>query len=532
MPTALSSTETPVRWRGCLRRRRDDALRAVADVGPLFAFRVAAVRGRGRAVAASALALIVVLTVLFAWVPAYLPGAAGSPSGRTGFDSSELILLLPSAYLSVLVIAIVSAASAGGGRELLARDQNVAFPVSPTTDHLGALVMAPLNIAWLMQSWVVLGATAFVVGPGNLLAAQVPVLVWLLVATATAQLVAWVVEWVRRGRHGIWLMRGVVAALVTLFASLIATGELIDVLDGSPTIQVLFAALDGSEGNWLPWLGRVLLLLCLAALAVAAGAFVAHDLTRTPARDEMRAEGSTHAPRLNPVSDFVALVRVDRAGVWRSVGLRRGFTVLALLPGLVALAGALEWYMLNVLPGLVASGGALLFGVNAWCLDGRGALWRDSLPVEPRVAFVSRVVVLLEVLLVATAITLLLATLRAGTPTLVQVVSVLCATLVVTLQVVSGSMRWSVRRPFAVDMRSPRATPAPPLTMVGYSTRLALATTFTAMLFVLTARAPSWQWPVLVAVPFLLFSLWRLVRTAHEWERPEVRSRVVTTVAS
>jgi hypothetical protein len=68
--------------------------------------------------------------------------------------------------------------------------------------------------------------------------------------------------------------------------------------------------------------------------------------------------------------------------------------------------------------------------------------------------------------------------------------------------------------------------------MVGYSTRLALATTFTAMLFVLTARAPSWQWPVLVAVPFLLFSLWRLVRTANEWEGPEVRSRVVTTVAS
>ena len=27
----------------------------------------------------------------------------------------------------------------------------------------------------------------------------------------------------------------------------------------------------------------------------------------------------------------------------------------------------------------VAFGGALLFGVNTWCLDGRGALWRDSL---------------------------------------------------------------------------------------------------------------------------------------------------------
>jgi hypothetical protein len=107
-----------------------------------------------------------------------------------------------------------------------------------------------------------------------------------------------------------------------------------------------------------------------------------------------------------------------------------------------------------------------------------------------------------------------------------------CASLVVTLQVVAGSMRWSVRRPFAVDMRSARATPAPPLSMVGYSTRLALVTTFTAMLFVATSRAPSWHWSVLVAVPFVLFSLLRLAHTAEAWARPEVRSRVITTVAS
>jgi hypothetical protein len=503
----------------------------VKDVAPLIAFRASAVRGRRRVVAGAAFALIVVLTVFFAWVPAYLPGAAGTPPGRTGFEASEAILLLPSIYLGVLVIATFSAAAAGGGRELMPRDQAVAFPVSPTTDHLGALVMAPLNIAWLLQSWTVLAATAFVMGPQNLLAAQVPVLVWLVVATTFAQLVAWVVEWVRRGRYGVWIMRGVVTSLVTAMAGLIVTDNLVGLLDRSPTLQVLLAALYGSQGNWWPWLGHVLLLVLLAAVAALTGAFVAHDLTRTPARDEMRAEGSTHTPRANPVSDLAALLRAERAGVWRSVPLRRGFAVLALLPGLVALASALEWYMLNILPGLVASGGALLFGVNAWCLDGRGTLWRDSLPVPPRVAFVSRVIVLAEVLLVATGIALLLASLRAGAPTFVQVVAVLCSALVVTLQVVAGSMRWSVRRPFAVDMRSARATPAPPLTMVGYSTRLALVTTFTGMLFVATSRAPSWHWPVLVAVPFMLFSLLRLVRTADAWERPEVRSRVVTTVA-
>ena len=63
------------------------------------------------------------------------------------------------------------------------------------------------------------------------------------------------------------------------------------------------------------------------------------------------------------------------------------------MPGLVAIAGDLQWDMLTILPGLVASGGALLFGVNSWCLDGRGALWRDSLPVAARLVFVSRAIV-------------------------------------------------------------------------------------------------------------------------------------------
>jgi hypothetical protein len=533
VPTARSSTESAETWGVCWRRRRTDALQAVRDVAPLVSFRMAAARGRRRVVASSALGLIVLLTVVFAWVPAYLPGADGTPGAlRGGMDSHEVALLLPTAYLGVLLISIVSAAAAGGGRELLPREHGVAFPVSPTTDHLGALLMAPLNIAWLLQTWVVLGATAFVVGPERLLVAQVPVLVWLLVATTTSQLVAWSVEWLRRTRHGVWAVRGLVVALVAVMATLIVTDTLVGVLDSSPTVHVLLAAIYGSEGLWLAWLGRVALLLAMAGLALVTGTFVAHDLTRTPVLDEMRAETSTHARRPNPASDLAAMVRTDRAGVWRAVPLRRGFTVLALLPGIVALASALDWYMLNVLPGLVASGGALLFGVNAWCLDGRGSLWRDSLPVSPRVAFVSRVVVLVEVLLLATAIALVLAALRAGVPTAAEVTALLCSAVVVTLQVVSGSMRWSVRRPYAVDMRSARATPAPPLTMVGYSTRLALATTATGMLFVAASRASAWQWPVLLAVPLLAISLLRLSQVARSWEQPEVRSRVITTVAS
>ncbi|HEU4512075.1 MAG TPA: hypothetical protein VFR87_03120 [Nocardioidaceae bacterium] len=528
MPTAPSSTEAL----SFAERHLSDAVRAIRDVRHLVAFRAAAVRGRNRVFAKAGLAVIVLLTVAFGWLPAHLPGAAGAPGGFSQLTAGEIVLILPSAYIGVLVISMISAASSGGGRELLPREQGVAFPVSPTTDHLGALLMAPLNIAWLLQCWTVLAATAFVTGPHNLVAAQVPVLLWLAVATAAAQVVAWLVEWLRRGPAGIWAVRGVFVVAALTLGGLIVTDALVPLLDRSFTLDVALAALQGSEGQWGEWLRTVLLLVLAAVVAVVLGAMAAHALARRPVREETRVETAVQPRRPNPGSDFVALLRVDRAGVWRSVPLRRGFAVLAVLPGLVALASGLEWYMINILPGLVASGGALLFGVNAWTLDGRGALWRESLPASPALVFYTRVAVLLEVLLLAIAIGLLLAMLRAGVPTPAQAVAVVCSSLVVTMQVVAGSMRWSVRRPFAVDMRSARATPAPPLTMVGYSTRLALVTTFTGMLFVGTSRVPVWQLSVLVAVPFLLFSLFRLVRSAVAWEDSDKRSRVVTAVAS
>ena len=524
MPTALSSTETlPTQARVAW---LSEGNRAMRDVAPLLRFRTAGLRGRSRTTALVAFISMGVVAILAAWLPAYLPGAADSAR------ATDALLLLPSGYLGVLIISVISAAASGGGRELLPREQAVGFPVSPTTDHLGALLMAPLNIAWLLQTWAVLGATAYVVGPSGLVAAQVPVLLWLVVATALAQLVSWMVEWVRRGRRGIWTVRILVLALMAGITTLIITDLFVPVLDNAPTRYVALAALWGSTGEWLSWLAVIAALLGSAVVTTAAGAFVAQAVSGRPARDELRVESSVVTPRANPASDFVALLRTDRVGVWRSVPLRRGLAVLALLPGLVAVAGALDWDMLTILPGLVASGGALLFGVNSWCLDGRGALWRDSLPVSPQAVFVSRVVVLVEILLLATVLTMVLASLRAGPPTLTQLVAALCAALVVTVQVVASSLRWSVRRPFAVDMRSSRATPAPPLVMVGYSARLALTTTVTGMLFGLVGRLPDWHWPVLFALPFLLFSSRKLVVTANEWATPEVRSRVVATVAS
>ena len=224
---------------------------------------------------------------------------------------------------------------------------------------------------------------------------------------------------------------------------------------------------------------------------VALGGVSAHLAARRHPRDELRIESETRTPRpTSPAPTSSRLLRVDRASVWRVVPMRRGIMVLAIGPGLVGVAGGLDWPQLTILPGLVASGGALLFGVNAWCLEARGVLWRESLPVDPATVFDARVVVLMEFLLLSSGFTILLASLRAGVPSPQELAAILSTWLVVTMQVVSASMRWSAKRPFAVDLRSARATPAPPAVMVGYSSRLAVSTTLTSLIFSGPGPAP------------------------------------------
>lgn len=505
MPTAASWTDTT---------------RALADVGHLVRFRAATVRRRGAA--AWVTTAFVGLTAAAAVVPAYAPGAGGP--GR----AFELLLLLPTALAGFLGLAVVSAVASGGGRELLDRDPAGVLPVSPTTDHLGALLLAPLNIAWLLQGWTLLGTTAYALGPAGLAPAQAVVLVWLAVATALAQVVAWTFEGVRRTRHGIAVVRVVTVVLLGAALGLQAAGALVPLLDRLPTRRVVVGMVGGVSWSWAATLAALLVAL---VVAVALGAVPAHLAARRTPRDEVGVESGRYAARRLPRSDLAALVRTDRGSVWRAVPMRRGIAVLAVGPGAVALLGDLPWSTMTVLPGLVASGGALLFGVNAWCLEGRGGLWRESLPVAPGTVFAARAWVLAEFLLVASAVTVLLAAVRAGVPSPAELTALVCTVLVVTVQVVAAAMRWSARRPYAVDLRSARATPAPPLAMVGYSTRLAVSTTLTGLVFSGLARVPAWEVSALVAVPFVCWSLVRLLRARALWLDAPARARVVMTVA-
>jgi hypothetical protein len=439
---------------------------------------------------------------------------------------------LPAGFLAFLVTTATAVLFSGGGREALPADQVVAFPVGSTTDHLAGLVMAPLNLAWLIQTWTLLAAVSLLSAGGHLAAALLPVVLWVLAGTGVVQLLSWLVEDVRRGPRGELAVRSAAVLLVAGMVWVVATGRLLELTAATPAAWAASLTARGATGEWLPWGLGCLVLAAVAAAVVPLGALAARRTGRRPATTQARVETRRYAPRSFPRSDLRALVALDRGSVWRSAPLRRGLLLLSLLPIVVAFAGRLDWLMVPVLPGLVASGGALLFGVNAWALDARGAVWRESLPVPPRTVLLARAWVLVEVLSVAALATLVICGVRAGMPRSAELAAAVGAMVVVVLRTVASALRWSVRRPFAVDLRSVRATPAPPLVMVAYSARLAVGATVTGMAFSVLGRLFPWWWSGLLALVLAATSVLSLWRTARLWDRRTVRSAVVETVAT
>ncbi len=519
MPTAASSTEVN-HTRAPRRHPVSDAARAVVDVVHLLRFRMGAVRRRALSVLGAVLVLGVSAAIAIG--PAYHP-AAGASSAAT-----DVLIILPTALAAFVLLAVVSAAASGGGRELIPRDPASIHPISPTTDHLGALLLAPLNIAWLIQAWGLLGITAFAVGSEQVVKAQLIVVLWLAAGTAFAQVLAWTLEGVRRVPHGIVGIRMLNVVVLGTALGLQLSNQIIDIFDRIPTRVVVLAMLDDGWSHWLAASGAILVGFVVLA---GFGAVPAHVAAHRVARDELRVESGRYAARSLARSDLAALVRTDRGSVWRAVPMRRGVVVLALGPGIVAVLGNLQWSSMTVLPGLVASGGALLYGVNAWCLDGRGALWRESLPVDPRTVFDARALVLAEFLLAASLMTVAVAAIRAGVPSAPEVSALVATLLVVTVQVVGAAMRWSSKRPYAVDLRSSRATPAPPSMMVAYSARLALSTTVTGLFFSFLSQSDDWSLSIFFAIAMLAWSGLRLLRVRTLWTDPSERARVITTVA-
>jgi len=474
--------------------------------------------------------------VLFgACIPLAGLGAVGVGRQLPGDQAFGLALVTPTLFLIAVAVAMLAPLAAGGGNELYPADQLAPYPVRPATIFAASLLLAPLNLAWLVQLMAMLGVTAFITRasprPGLALAAT---LVYLAFVTVAGQAIAWWVVGVRQTRAGRTLVWGLAAAAVVAVVVLSLLGALTEALDRSPTTAVVVLVLRASAdpiGTWAPGLALLALAtvlsgwagtkLCSWALARAHDVGVYHE-----ARPVRR-----RAPRRTA---FAELSAVDRASVWRSVPMRRGIVVLGLLPGIVAAAARIDWASIVLLPGPVAAGAGLLFGVNAFCLDASGAVWLASLPHNPQLAYFAKARVLAEVCLAAVLVAVLAAATRAPQPpTLTQVTAVVASSIACTACAVATCMSLSVRRPHRADLRGARDLPASPGSMAVYSMRLCVITTLTATALSLMSYGTPWPWiPLLVAVPLTVRALLATLRIGREWSQPQVRARVVATVAS
>jgi hypothetical protein len=458
--------------------------------------------------------------------------------GQVAPDDSDIrfnfALLAPTVFASFFALTVISPASSAGGSELFPSDQLVAYPIKPRTVFASTLLLAPANLAWLTHFLVLLAVTSYVAAPGPLVVlALVTAVVYAVAMTIVGQATAWWLEGVRQQKGGRWALRILAASLVTTLVVLQMSDRLTVLLNHLPTRGIAISAVQGSEGNLLPWAQIVVVLYSIAVTMFFVGEWACRWATARVSDGGLQPESRPVRRRVIAAGDLAAFMQLDRASVWRSAPLRRGALVMAILPGAVAAATAPAWDSLILLSGLVAAGAGLLFGVNAFGVDGAGALTLEGLPVDPQLRFWSKALVVMELCGLTIFGAVLVGALRAdGVPTATEVVALLASAAVTCLAVAAFCMRMSVESPYRSDLRGRRDTPAPPGAMVGYSARLAWRTTWIAMALSILSVAP-WAWlPALVAVPMASLAGLSLARSARQWQDATDRSRVVAVVSA
>jgi hypothetical protein len=448
----------------------------------------------------------------------------------------DVTLLTPTAYLSVAVLAVLAPLVAGGGNELFPPEQLSAYPVTSRTYYSAALALTPLNLAWVSQLVGLVGVTAYVAGDGwHVVLPLVTCLAYIAAVTVAGQALAWTLVGMRARRGGRVLTWSLGAGVAGVFAAVLATGHTVAVLDRAPTAWVVIGALDGAStaGEDLrTWALDTGALVLACWVGVLLGRRACDWSLRQPGQQSGEADTRRLRRRPVPAGALKARLAIDRASVWRSRSLRRGLLVLGVLPGVAAALADLPWSSLVLLPALVSAGAGLLFGVNAFCLDGSGAIWLGSLPGDARTALRAKGQVIAEVCGVAVVIAVLAGSVRLGRwPGPTELLAMLACALVSVTRVVATCLHLSVTHPYRADLRGPRDTPAPPGVMAAYSVRLAVSTTFVAIWFSLVSDLADWRYPILLAAPLLLLTARRLVAVDARWADATVRAEVVGRVA-
>jgi hypothetical protein len=497
---------------------------APAQLWALLSLRWRMVRGAGsRASVLLAAGLCVLLLDL----------AVGSASALSVPALATAVELAPAAFLGFGLLALIAPLTAGGGSEIVPSDQLVAFPVRPVTHFTGGLLLAPVNLVWVVQLLSLMAITGYLTVGGDVLRGAVTTTAYVVCVTVLGQALAWTVVGLRQTRNGRRLTTFAGAAALLTAVAVVRTGHADAVLEGSGTRSVVAGVVAGGAGASERWVATTAALLLVAAVGVLLGARACGWALRRPADARNSAHTSRPRRRRPARGPLRELIAMDRASVWRAPALRRGGLVLAVLPGLVAAGTAVPWESLAVLPGLVAAGAGLLFGINMFCLDASGAVWLASQPSSPSLLVRSKLLVLTETVLAAVVLAVVAGIARApGMPTAAELTAVAASGVTATVLVVALCLRSSVRRPHRAELRGPRDAVAPPGALMVASAGLAIPTALLGIVLAAGAATGLWWMPLLLAVPVLLSAGLSMGRSLRRYADPVVHARLVSVVST
>lgn len=483
---------------------------------------------RWQMIRSPAVRLTLVFSVVFViWL---LQAIVRSAALLTAPALSASVELAPAAFLGFGVLAVIAPLTAGGGNEIVPSDQLVAYPVRPATYFLGGLLLAPINLVWVIQLLVLAAETAYLTLDGGGLTGGLTTTAFVICVTVVGQAIAWLVVGLRQTRNGRRAVAVTGAAVLIAVVVVVRLGAAVAALRASPTHLVVLAVEAGPSARWAVTMA---VLAVGSAMGLLIGFIACAWALQRPGDAGVETAGRTVRRRAERRSALRELMAVDRASVWRASALRRGGLVLAFLPGIAAVGAAIPWSSLIVLPGLVAAGAGLLFGVNAYCLDGSGAVWLASLPHDPRLMAMAKLLILTETVGAGVVIALVTGSLRSpGSPTGTQLVAMGASSVACAALVIATCMSLSVRRPHRADLRGPRDAVAPPGALAAASARLALPAGLVGLMLEGASQPGVWWIPPLLATPVIVLSLLWLRRSLASYGDPLVRSRVVQRVAS
>lgn len=454
----------------------------------------------------------------------------------SGTQAGELLTAQVATVLAVMlltfpVLAFLTGVAAGGGTEIVPSSQLVAYPISTNALFAGSVVLAPLNLPLAVQALLILGLSSYLAGPGPTAALGLAGgLGYVVAATLAGLALSWVFTGVRATWRGRRSTEAVGGALVALGVVLAAAGAVTTdgIADAFAVVVVGLLQPDATTRSL--W---VLGMAAVAAAGVLGGRRAAAWSAMRREDKHTNREARRHRRRPRRDSTFLTVLRVDLASIWRSRPVRRGILLLTVVPGLATLVSPQPWDALLLIPGLLATGAALLFGVNAFALDGGGALWLESTPRSHLLAFTAKAVAtgLVVTGVVVAAVAMAALRPRGDLSATTVAAFVLCIAASVVWAVAIGA-RQSLVRPFRADLRDPRDTPAPPLVMTVHSARLIAVQLAIGVAYLIAARLAAPAGLALLTVLALTPAGLHLWGSARRWLEPSSRCLVVMKVAA